>query len=102
MSILLDHVLFMVTQAAMNETPPHRGNDQYGPVHALEEALKQEKDIHIFLGSGTGLILEGPSGYTYQNILFSPEEWNKECNKLPEVLKPTCFDKIKDTKPETF
>ena len=33
---------------------------------ALEEALKLGKDIHIFLGSGTGLILEGPSGYTYQ------------------------------------
>ena len=65
MSMLLDNVIFMVSQAAMNDVPP-RSNDEFGPVHALEKAIKQGKEIHIFLGSGTGLILEGPSGYTYQ------------------------------------
>ena len=65
MSKLLDHVLFMVTQAAMNDVPP-RSNDEFGLVHASGEAIKQGKDIHIFRGSGTGLILEGLSGYTYQ------------------------------------
>ena len=40
MSMLLDDVIFMVTQGAMNDVPP-RSNDEFGPVHALEEAIKQ-------------------------------------------------------------
>ena len=63
--MLLDHTIFMVSQATINDTPP-RSNDQFGPVHTLEEAIRLEKDIHVFLASGTGLILEGSSGYTYQ------------------------------------
>ena len=55
----------MVSQAAINKTPP-RSNDQFSLVHALEEAIRLEKEIHVFLASGTGLILEGSSGYTYQ------------------------------------
>ena len=31
----------------------------------LHDALKLHKEIHIFLSSGTSLILEGPSGYSY-------------------------------------
>lgn len=57
------HLLFMLTTAAMTKPDP-RSADAFGPVHALQEALKLGKDIHIFLSSGTSLILEGPSGYS--------------------------------------
>ena len=41
-----------------------RSNYPQGPVHALREAIMLGKEVHIFISSGTSLILEGP-GYTY-------------------------------------
>ena len=37
-----------------------------------------------------------------QNLIFSTYEWNREVNKLPKVVKPTCFNKIKHADPVTF
>ena len=42
-----------------------RSNYPQGPVHALREAIMLGKEVHIFISSGTSLILEGPAGYTY-------------------------------------
>ena len=63
-SMLLDHIFHMLTTAAIANVEP-RSNDQFGPVHALREAILLGKEIHIFICSGTSLILEGPAGYTY-------------------------------------
>ena len=62
---ILDHVFHMVVAAWVSGEEP-RSSDEHGPVHALHQALKMNKEIHIFISSGTSLILEGPSGYSYQ------------------------------------
>ena len=54
----------MLTTAAIDNVEP-RSNDPHGPVHALREAIRQNKEVHIFISSGTSLILEGPAGYSY-------------------------------------
>ena len=61
-SILLDHVLHMLTTAAIANVEP-RSNDPQGPVHTLREAILLGKEVHIFISSGTSLILEDPAGY---------------------------------------
>ena len=63
-SMLLDHALYMLTTAAIDKVEP-RSNDPQGPVHALREAILLNKEVHIFISSGTSLILEGPAGYMY-------------------------------------
>ena len=63
-SMLLDHIFHMLTTAAIADVEP-RSNDPQGPVHALREAILLGKEVHIFISSGTSLILEGPAGYTY-------------------------------------
>lgn len=62
---ILDHVFHMVVAAWVSGEEP-RSSDEHGPVHALHKALQLNKEIHIFISSGTSLILEGPAGYTYQ------------------------------------
>ena len=43
LSMLLDHILYMLTTAAMVKTEPRRA-DEFCPVHALQEAIKLGKD----------------------------------------------------------
>ena len=45
----------MLADAAEDEVKP-RSADEFGAASALQAAYEREKEIHIFLTSGTGLV----------------------------------------------
>ena len=48
-------------------------NDRNGAVDAIQEAIKLDKKINMFIGSGTSHMLSGPTGYVHslQELVYS-------------------------------
>jgi hypothetical protein len=62
---LLTHTIWMLADAAESNVKP-RSADEFGAASALQVAYEREKEIHIFLTSGTGLVSDQAAGTSYQ------------------------------------
>ena len=57
--------MYLLTEAAI-ACKRARSPDAFGACEALQTALDQDKDIYLFMSSGTGLLMDMSSGYSYQ------------------------------------
>jgi hypothetical protein len=62
---LLTHSVWMVADAAEKGVKP-RSLDEQGACSALQLAIDNGKEIHLFISSGSGLISDQASGTSYQ------------------------------------
>ena len=65
MARMVDHTIYLITEAAMKGKKA-RSPDEFGACSVLQGSLDHDKDIHLFLSSSKGLIMDQSSGYSYQ------------------------------------
>jgi len=65
MGQLIDLTIFKIVQAALSEKRA-RCNDEHGACEVIQQAIEKQKEIYLFLSSGTGLVIDQSGGYSYQ------------------------------------
>ena len=61
MGQLIDLTIFNIVQAVLNEKRA-RCNDEHGACEVIQQAIEKQKEIYLFLSSGTGLVIDQSGG----------------------------------------